>query len=115
MTIKKSIKRRTATQNRALHLWFTQLAKALNDDGFDMRTVIKEGIDIFWSAHTIKNHLWRPVQKIYLGKESTTELENSEVSEIYDIINRTVGEKTGVYVPWPCIDELIVKQDNYIE
>lgn len=37
---------RTLTQNRAIHLWFTMLADALNDAGLDMRTVLKPEIEI---------------------------------------------------------------------
>ena len=110
VTIKKFVKKRTDRQNRALHLWFTQLAQALNKDGFDMKAVIKEGIDIFWSPYTVKEHLWRPVQKAYLGKESTRNLDTGEIDKIFDIINKGVGEKTGVYVPFPSIDALMEEE-----
>ena len=94
---------RTNRQNRALHVYFTLLGEALNDAGADMRSVIREGIDIPWTPTTVKEYLWRPVQEQQLGKKSTTELTTKEIDEIYDTINRAIGERTGVHVPFPCI------------
>ena len=34
---------RTVAQNSAMHLYFTQLAEALNDAGYDVETVISKG------------------------------------------------------------------------
>ena len=103
--------KRTLAQNNALHLYFTQLATALNDAGFDMKKTIKEGIDIPWTAMTIKEYIWRPVMETYLHKSSTTELNKQEdIDNIYDIINRTIAERTGVTVPFPSLDTLSLDQ-----
>ncbi|MDF1498765.1 MAG: hypothetical protein P1P85_05460, partial [Patescibacteria group bacterium] len=59
---------RTSQQNNALHLWFTQLAETLNEKHFDMRTIIRNDIDIEWTTYTIKEYLWRPLQKALYGK-----------------------------------------------
>lgn len=93
---------RTMTQNRALHLWFRFLAETLNDAGLDMRTVIREDVDLPWSEHSVKEHIWRPVQKALQGKESTTESDRTEYTEVRDVIARHLGEKFGVQAPeWP--------------
>lgn len=107
--IKKPIKNITKLQNKAMHLWFTQLAKTLNDEGIDMRALISPGIDIFWSAYTIKEHLWKPTEKAYLGKDSTQDLTTKEVTEIYDIINKVLGERVGIHIPFPSIENLITE------
>ena len=104
--IKKKADTRSLQQNKALHKYFTLLAEALNDAGFDMRKTIKDGIDIPWNAGNIKEFLWRPVQQAYLQKESTTEITTRDIDKIFDIVNRTIGLRTGVYVPWPCEDEM---------
>jgi hypothetical protein len=101
---------RTSQQNRAMHLMFHQLAKMLNDEGFDMRAVIKDDIDIPWSDYTVKEHLWRPVMKAYCGKDSTTKMTTSDVDKIFDIIVKAIGERCGITLAWPSIDELINKQ-----
>lgn len=98
---------RTDQQNAALHLYFTQLAEALNDAGFDIKKTIRKEIDIPWTAYTIKEYLWRPVQKEYLQKKSTTELDKiQDIDKVYDIINRTISERTGVSVPFPSWEKL---------
>jgi len=104
---------RTDKQNSALHLWFEMLADALNDAGFDMRKTIKAGIDIPWSKSSIKEYIWRPVQKEYLRKESTTELDRGkEIDIIYDIVNRTIAQRTGVSIPFPSEAEVELARSN---
>jgi hypothetical protein len=110
MTISHVVSRRTDNQNRALHLYFTQLADALNNAGYDMRKTIRQNLEIPWTPHNVKEFLWRPCQKQYLQKQSTTELDKvQDINKVYDIVNRIVGERTGVHVPFPSID---VAMDN---
>lgn len=111
--IKRYTSKRTSQQNRALHLYFRLLAEALNDAGFDMKKTIKKDLDIPWTETTIKEYLWRPVQLTYLRKESTTKLNSNEVDKVYDIINREIGQRTGVTIPWPCIETLIENEKSY--
>jgi len=105
---KKPIKKtRTSQQNRALHLYYRLLADALNDSGYDMRATIRQEIDIPWTPTTIKEHLWRPIQQRYLRERSTTKLETKDIDKVYDILNKVLAERTGVHVPFPCIDNII--------
>lgn len=103
-------KQRTLRQNRALHKLFSLLAEELNSAGFDMRRTLKPGIDIPWNAKTIKEYLWRPIQQAQLDKESTTELTTKDIDDIFDTLNRHLGEKLGVHVTFPSIDEVIIQQ-----
>jgi len=105
--IKSISNRRTDQQNRALHLWFTMLAEELNAAGYDMKKVVRANVDIPWTSYNVKEFLWRPVQESQLGKKSTTQLSTDEIDKIYDTINRVVGERTGVHVPFPSLDGLI--------
>lgn len=98
--------RRTDLQNNSLHLYFTLLAEKLNAGGFDMRKVIREDIDIPWSAYSVKENLWRPVQEAQLGKKSTTELNTKEIDLIYDTVNRAIGTRTGISIPFPSIEQV---------
>lgn len=97
---------RTIRQNSALHLWFQQLATALNDAGFDMKKTLKQEVEIPWSAHSVKEQLWRTTQEIFLGKKSTKSLSRDEVSKIYNIIDRTISQRTGVQVDFPSLETL---------
>jgi hypothetical protein len=94
-------KQRTIQQNKALHKYFELLAKELNDAGLDMRTVLKPEININWTEEMIKEHLWRPVQKLQFGKESTTELTTTEINKVWETLNMFLSEKFGVFVDFP--------------
>lgn len=98
---KEPIKKRTSLQNRSLHLYFRLLAEELNEAGFDMRRTLREDIDIPWTPDTIKEYLWRKVQRTQFTKTSTTKLTTKEITQIYETINRYIGEKFGIHVPFP--------------
>ena len=100
-------KPRTESQNKALHLYFTQLAEMLNDAGLDMRKVLKPSISIPWTSQTIKENLWKPIMKIQTGKSSTTEMTTKDIDEVYDVINRHLGEQFGITVEFPSQESLI--------
>ncbi len=106
----KEEKQRTQQQNSSLHLFYTQLAEALNDAGLDMRKTLKPSIDIPWDSRTIKEYLWRPIQKAQIGKESTASLSTQDINKIYNTLNRHLGETFGIYVPFPSIDTLLDQQ-----
>lgn len=96
---------RTSQQNRSLHKLFTLYADELNAAGWDMRKTLKEQVEISWTPEMVKNHLWRPIQEVMLEKESTTELTTKEIDKVYDVLNRHLGETTGVTVVFPSKDE----------
>lgn len=100
----KTGKQRTLTQNASMHLYCTHLAIALNDAGHDFRVLVKDDIDVPWSPELVKDYLWRPVQKAITGQDSTTKPERGQYSEIYEVINRHVSGKLGMFIPWPCKD-----------
>lgn len=106
----KQLNRRTALQNRSLHKYYSLLAEALNDGGFEMQKVIRQSVEIPWTGTTIKEILWRPLQKAYKLEHSTTRLKTTDIDRIYDILNKTIGERTGVYVSWPCIDNMLIEE-----
>ena len=106
---KKQIKSyRTLKQNRALHLYFKQLAEELNENGVEFRGFIKA--DMPWSETMIKEILWKPLQGVYLKERSTTKLTTKGINDIYDILNKIIIERTNgqVYVAFPS-EELIKK------
>ena len=94
-------KRRTLTQNAAMHVYFKLLADNLNGAGYDQRKLLKETVDMPWSEHSVKEFLWRPIQKAITEKDSTAKLNTQEISEVYEVINRHTAQKLGISVPWP--------------
>ena len=115
----KKEKRRTISQNAALHLYFRLVAEALNEAGLDMRAVLKPEVEIPWSPKTVKEYMWKPILKIQLQKRSTTEMTTTDIDKIYDTMNRHLGEKTGLFIPFPSAEGLMEKleaeekQHNY--
>src|SRR3990167_6345758 len=109
------IKPRTAQQNRALHLYFELIADTLNDAGLDMRAVLKPEVEIPWTARNVKEFLWRPVQKIQLGKDSTTDLTTKEIDVVFETVNRHLA-KHGIHVPFRALRRLcfrfMAKKEN---
>jgi len=110
---KKEINVRTNLQNRSLHKYFELLAKALDDAGYDVKTTIREDLDIPWSDVMVKELIWRKVQQVYKKVNSTTKLKREDVSNIYEIVNRELANRTGVSVPFPNKDNLLLEEENY--
>ncbi len=105
--------KRTLQQNRALHLWFTKLANALAAAGYDVKKTLRQDVEIPWTPYMVKELLWRPVQKQMIGKDSTANLlKKKEIDDIYDVINLHVGNRTGVHVPFPSIEELMYELEK---
>jgi len=98
--------RRSLRQNKALHKYFELLAEELNDAGLDMRAVLKEEVAIPWNKNTVKDYLWRSIQRLQLSKESTAELTTAEIDKVFETLNRHVGERFGIHVPFPSEDRL---------
>lgn len=102
----KTGKQRTLTQNKALHVYCGLLADTLNEAGYDFRKTIREGIDVPWSPELVKYYMWGPVQKAITGFDSSTKPETHQYGEIYEVLNRHTSQKLGVFVPWPCKDNM---------
>ena len=100
-------KPRTLQQSKALHLYFTQLAEILNESGLDMRKVLKPSISIPWTPQTIKENLWKPIMEFQLQKSSTTEMTTKDIDEVYDVINKHIGEQFGISIEFPSQESLI--------
>ena len=106
----KEYNQRTLRQNRALHLYFQLVADTLNDGGLDMRAVLKPGVQIPWSKTSVKEYLWRPIQKLQLQKKSTIQLTTKDIDSIYDTLNRFLATEHGVTEAFPSIDAIMNQQ-----
>ena len=75
------------------------VANALNNAGLDIKKTLI--VDVSWSSHTVKEIMWKGIQKVLLNKTSTTKLTKSEVTKVYETLNRMLAERYGVYVEFP--------------
>lgn len=113
VTIDQNTTPRTDSQNRALHLFFQLLADELNNAGYSVRLVLEKKMEVDWTPRLIKELLWRPAQIAILGKASTTELYKSkDIDVVWEHLNRHLGEKFGVHVPFPVDPQKQIEQNQ---
>lgn len=106
-------KQRTSQQNKSLHKFCELLAEALNEAGYEMKAVLAvKQVDIPWNKDRVKDVLWKPLQEAMTGKESTTELNTVDPSEIYEVLNRHISQNFGVHVPWPSEESLYTGEER---
>jgi len=88
-------RKRTESQNNALHLNFRIIAEKLNDAGLDMKKVLKA--DIPWTEKSVKKELWRPFMKSMYNKTSTRQLKKQEeIDNIHKVLMRELGKEFKV-------------------
>ncbi len=93
---------RTNKQNRSIWLYCTLLAEELNNSGTYMVLFFyKEGAQVSWTKESVMEAIWRPIQIAMFDVKSTTKIKTHQVSEVYEEINRFIGEKFGIHVPFP--------------
>ena len=100
-------KPRTITQNRALHLCFTQLSDLLIEQGIDQRTVTDKLSN--YSAPVTPEFLklvFKTISWTMYRKDSTTQLSTDEMSKCFEVFAKFMGEEFGVEVVWPSNDAL---------
>lgn len=98
---------RTQQQNRALHLYFRQVAKALMEAGYtDMREILKPTVEIPPNEYMVKETMWKPVQEIMTGEDSTADAGKKGVSEVYEVFSHFLATRFGVHVEFPREDQL---------
>jgi hypothetical protein len=101
---------RTPKQNKALWVYFENIAETLNEAGLDQRVVLKPSIQISWTKQAIHDYLWCPVQEAYIKEHSTTKLSTKDIDKIYDFLNRHLSEKFGVLVDFPSLEKSFLEQ-----
>ncbi len=101
--LKKISQSRTSLQNRALHLFFTQVANELNSIGIPFIYTGLKGVqmEIQWTGSLFKEMTWKPIQKAMYGTTSTTKLKRGkEIDSIFEVINKFFAER-GIEITFP--------------
>jgi hypothetical protein len=105
--------KRTDSQNRALHLFFQQVADTLNKDGISMTMLLQRFIIETPATKTaIKELVWKPLQQALYGKTSTTELlKREEIDRIYMAMNKFFADELKTSLPpFPSLEEINFQQ-----
>ena len=96
---------RTPPQNNAIHLYARLLSEALNDAGLHMVRTLEmlkaKDLDIDWTPEQVKERIWRPVQIAVTEKQSSADLTRSEVSTVYETLNRHLANAGIPTIPFP--------------
>lgn len=97
------VKTRTGKQNNSIHKYLSLMAEALDREGHTMQDVVKaiKRAEIRPTMLALKEIVWKPLQNILLGKESTTKLEKSEVDKVYEPVNAFFGREFHIHIPFP--------------
>ena len=101
LTVNKLEKKRTLTQNRALHMYCEILAEELNSRGLSQMLVLRQDAELPWTQQTVKENLWRPIQQAILDKDSTADANTAEYNKVYDVLSRNLAMKFGIDISWP--------------
>jgi len=108
----------TTPQFSALHVACKFGADALNDSGKDMKTVLKQEVNIPWTTDSFKEYIFKPVMTALTGKTSTKQLkkDTGEVDLVWKVIMRELGEKHGIeYIPFPSKETQEIGKIDYPE
>ena len=103
-------KPRTLSQNNAMHLLFTQIADELNSRGIEQKLIVElleKYATVPWNSISVKEIIWRTLQKALLLRVSTKELTTQEVDQVFEVMNREVFVPLGIELPFPSIEEVM--------
>jgi len=73
-------------------------------------------VEITPTMSNVKEIIWKEIQKVVLGKASTTELSKQEdIDAVYDVMNKWLGQEFGLHIPFPCDEEKQFNKLSYSE
>ena len=100
-------KNRSSLQNASMHVYFGQLAEALNDAGYHyIITINQRETECNWDPEMVKRFIWKPIQNALFDKNSTTRLSTVQCQQVYEHVNRLTAEKFCIHIPWPSKDSM---------
>ena len=93
---------RTPKQNNCLHEYCEELARKLNEAGYDFNDGKIIRLPVSFTKENVKEYMFKRVMRaLFPDKESTTELTTVQVQEVYENMSRFIGDSFGVHVSWP--------------
>ena len=96
---------RSSRQANALHLFFRNMAGALNDAGFMQKHPFNEEFEVPWSENSIKELFFKPIIASMYGIKSTRSLSTTQLSDSANAMIDSINMKLGVFVPFPSMGE----------
>jgi hypothetical protein len=94
------VNQRTISQNASIHKYCEIMADKLNDTDKSVQEVVT--LPISWSKENFKEIIWKKVQvAMFPEVESTTKLSTTQVTEVYEEVNRLMGQIASVSTEFP--------------
>lgn len=91
---------RTLTQNKALHLYFTQLADKLNDSDCTVQETIT--VPIAFTSQWVKEYMFKGIMSsMFPDLKSSSELSTTQLQEVYEVMNAATADRLGVSIEFP--------------
>ena len=112
---KKTLNVRSVKTNASIHMFLKLVSESLNNGGFTVQKVVAlfQKADINWSMLAVKDIIWRNIQIAITGKESTTQLEQHEVTKVYKTVIHYLTTKVGIdHIEFPSIESMIYEQNK---
>ena len=99
---------RSTAQNRALHLWLSQIASELNASGQSLGDVILIRMPVAFTGSNLKDSVLKPyLSALYPDYDSTTQLSTTELIELCENLGLVIAERSGIEIPpFPSIESM---------
>lgn len=100
---------RTSRQNRAIYKLFTEIAREMQSQGIEQKTVMDNlvGYDAPVTPDFIKQ-VWKAIQFTMYRTTSTKDLTTKQIDEVFDVLNKFLGEKFAIHIPFPSMESLML-------
>lgn len=110
-------KPKTDAQRAAVHLWFEQVAKVLNDSGITKSVVLEKlttrGLDTQWTKDSFKHDVYKPVFRAVAAKQSTEQANTTDHDICVSGLQKWAAQALGVVLPpFPSIYTQAEEQAN---
>ena len=103
---------RTRLQNSAMWLFNTQIAKALNDAGYDMRNFFDASHVVSFSTNSVKENIWNTFSLHLHGTEKSSKLDTKQFCEVGEEMGARLATSKGISVAWPSRESLMMESDS---
>ena len=106
----KEKKKRTLQQNKAIHKHCDLASKEAQNSGITYSEFIRlrPKLELPWTPERVKE-LWQHASLLLYGTTKTSELETHQVSIVYDVVNKVMGEIMGFNILFPSEEEQMLQ------
>lgn len=103
VTLKRERGVRSDSQNNSIHLYLSQVARELINNGHTLQDVVEKirKVEITPTTENLKEVVWREIQYAVLKKRLTRGLSKTEVNEVYEPLSMWLAKEFQISLPFP--------------